>query len=239
VPSPLDEDLRRAGRERRALITERVRHSNRIKGLLAQVGIAGFNPLRPDAKAALAGLRGADGKAVPAAMARQIGRELDRLALLGAQIAAVEAERDAALKEPAAGDAQAPRIARLAALKSIGIETATVLGREVFWREFANRRRVGGYVGLGSSPWQSGGMDSDQGISKAGNAAVRAVMIELAWRWLRFQPDSALSQWFRARVGQAGSRARRIAITALARKLLVALWRYLETGLVPHGAVFK
>lgn len=239
VPSPVDEDLRRTARERRALVGERVRHTNRIKAQLALIGVRDYDPLAPGARAALAGLRGAGGDAVPAAMRRQIEREFDRLELVVAQIAAVEAERDEAVRRPAAEDAQAERIAALVRFKAIGIETATVLGREVFFRSFDNRRRVAGYVGLCSSPWASGDSSYELGISKAGNARARAAMIELAWRWLRWQPDSALSQWFHQRVGAAHGRVRRIAIVALARKLLVALWRYLETGLVPEGAVMK
>jgi transposase len=110
---------------------------------------------------------------------------------------------------------------------------------EVFYRSFDNRRQVGGYIGLAPSPFSSGATDRDQGISKAGNPKARSTAIELAWMWLRYQPDSALSMWFRQRVGDRTGRVRRIAIVALARKLLVALWRYLETGLVPAGAVFK
>jgi transposase len=124
-------------------------------------------------------------------------------------------------------------------IKSIGPEIATVLVGEVFYRQFDNRQRLGSYVGLTPSHFQSGPMTRDQGISKAGNPKARTIMIELAWMWLRFQPNSALSIWFRERVGSAKGRIRRIAIVAVARKLLISLWRYLETGQVPTGVVLN
>ena len=127
----------------------------------------------------------------------------------------------------------------LAKLKAIGAEFSTTLVGEVFYREFANRRQLGSYVGLASSPFCSGSLDRDQGISKAGNPKARTMMIELAWTWLRYQPESALSRWLRERVGNLKGRPRRIAIVAMARKLLVALWRYLQTGVVPIGAELK
>jgi len=169
---------------------------------------------------------------------REIERQLQRLALVQEMIAELEAERDAVLVAPAAEPA-AHKIQHLAKLKSIGPETATVLGREIFYRGYDTRRQIGAYAGLAPSPFNSGRMVRDQGISKAGNRRARTTMIELAWLWLRYQPDSALSQWFRERVGGAKGRLKRIMIVALARKLLVALWRYVETGLVPTGAVLK
>jgi transposase len=154
-------------------------------------------------------------------------------------IADVEAERDATVKEAAPQHPNADKIKALAALSSIGPEFATRLVGEVFYRSFANRRQLAGFAGIAPSPWSSGSIERDQGISKAGSSLVRTTMIELGWMWLRYQPGSALSIWFRDRVGDQKGRVRRIAIVALARKLLVALWRYLETGLVPTGAVFK
>jgi transposase len=239
VPTVAEEDARRVHRERGALIKERVRHVNRIKAHLALHGVSGFEPLRRGERATLPGLVGGDGAPLPPALLAALEREFDRLALVLEQIAAVEAVRDAVVTAPAAGDTAAAKVAQLARLKSIGTQTATVLTREVFYRDFDNRRQVGSYVGLTPSPWRSGGIVREQGISKAGNPRVRTAMIELAWLWLRWQPGSALSQWFRARVGAAKGRVRRIAIVALARKLLIALWRFVETGLVPEGAVFK
>lgn len=239
VPSVADEDARRLSRERGHLVKERIRHSNRIKGLCATQGIYDYEPLRADRRDRLAALGTGDGRPLPLRLTAEIGRQLVRLELVLEQLAAVEAERDhlakAAARDPQASNA----LGLLMRLKSIGPEFATVLTNEVFYRRFDNRRQVGAYAGLTPSLFASGAMRRDQGISKAGNRRVRKTMVELAWLWLRNQPDSALSQWFLARVGDAKGRVRRIAIVALARKLLVALWRYTETGVVPDGAVLK
>jgi transposase len=239
VPSAAQEDARRLHRERHRLIGERVQHVNRIKGLLATQGIYDYEPLRRDRHARLAELRTGDGRALAPRLAAEIGRELTRLELALDMIAEIEAERDAIAAGRAEGHPHADKIERLAHLKGIGPEFATVLVGEVFHRDFANRRQVASYVGLDPSPFSSGGTARDQGIAKAGNPKARTTMIELAWVWLRHQDDSVLSRWFRERVGALKGRPRRIAIVALARKLLVALWRYLETGLVPDGAVLK
>ena len=154
-------------------------------------------------------------------------------------LAEIEAERDALVAEPPPGHAHAAKMHSLAKLNGIASETASGLVAEVFYKDFDNRRQVGGYVGLTPSPFRSGTLNRDQGISKAGNPRARRRLIELAWLWLRHQPDSALSIWFRKRVGTAKGRLRRILIVAMARKLLVALWRYLSVGIVPHGAVLK
>lgn len=236
VPSEAEEDAKRLHRERQRLINERVAHVNRIKALLALHGIGGFAPLRADRRVRLEALRTARGEALPMLLKEEIERELERLELIMRQIATLESLRDAALST---ADPSASKIQSLVRLKAIGAELATVLTREVFYRAFRNRREVGAYVGLDPSPFRSGGMVHEQGIAKAGNPRARTAMIELAWLWLRYQPDSALSRWFRARVGTAGGRIKRIAIVALARKLLVGLWRYLTTGLVPEGAVLK
>jgi transposase len=239
VPSVEQEDARRLHRERHRLIQERVAHVNRIKGLCATQGIYDYEPLRADRKAQLEGLRTGDGRTLPARLKAEIMRELQRLELVLKMIAQIEAERDAIVKEAAPQHLNAGKIKALANLKSIGPEFATTLVGEVFYRSFDNQRQVGSYVGLAPSPYSSGSTDRDQGISKAGNPRARSSAIELAWMWLRYQPDSTLSIAFRQRVGDRKGRPRRIAIVALARKLLVALWRYLETGLVPAGAVFK
>lgn len=236
VPTRAAEDARQTHREREALLRERVRHVNRIKALLATQGVSGFEPLR-SGREGLASLRGADGGALGAGLLGRLEREFARLEVALGQIAAVEAARDAAVTAP--NDAASVKTARLSALKGIGVQTATVLSREVFYRSFDNRREVASYVGLTPSPWRSGGIVREQGISKAGNARARTCAIEMAWLWLRWQPGSALSRWFTERVGNAKGRVRRIAIVALARKLVVALWRFLETGLVPDGAVLK
>lgn len=239
VPSVEQEDARRLHRERHRLIRERVQHVNRIKGLCATQGIYDYEPLRSDRRMQLEGLRTGDGRTLPARLKGEIIRELQRLELVLKMIAEIEAERDAIVTEAAPRHLNAGKIKALAHLRSIGPEFATTLVGEVFYRSFDNRRQIGSYAGMAPSPFSSGATDRDQGISKAGNPKARSTAIELAWMWLRYQPDSALSIWFRQRVGDRKGRVRRIAIVALARKLLVALWRYLETGLVPAGAVFK
>jgi transposase len=235
-PSPEDEDRRRLSREREALIAERIRHTNRIKGLLAGQGITGFEPRRPAHRDRLDALTTGDGRPLPPRLKDEIRRPLARLDAVIAEIKAVEAERDAlvgarpAVPEPAV---------LLVTLKGIGPEFATGLWLEALFRSVSNRRQIAAYAGLAPAPWQSGGFDRDQGIAKAGNPRRRKTMIQVAWLWLRHQPDSTLSRWFTARVGTARGRVRRIAIVAVARKLLVALWRFVTQGIVPEGAVLK
>jgi transposase len=238
VPSVAEEDARRLHRERDRLVSERVQHVNRIKGLCALHGYD-YDPLRRRAMAQLEQLRMTEGEALPPRLKSEIKRELQRLELVVEMIATLEAERDAIVEDEASPHVNAKKIQNLHKLKAIGPEFAAVLVGEIFHRDFNNRRQLASYVGLAPSPFQSGNVAHDQGISKSGNRKGRTTGIELAWLWLRYQPDSDLSAWFRARVGITKGRIRRIAIVALARKLLVALWRYLETGLVPRGAVFK
>jgi transposase len=237
APSPEEEDRRRVSRERRTLIKERIEHANRIKGLLASQGIAGCEPMRRGFRDRLGSLRTGDGRPLGPRLKAEIGRELDRMDLVLRQIAAVEADRDA-LVRPDHADAEAPA-ARLMRLRGIGPEFAAVLWLEGLFRRFANRRQLAAYAGLAPSPWQSGRVDREQGIAKSGNPRLRTAMVELAWLWLRHQPGSALSRWFRERVGSERGRIRRIAIVALARKLLAALWRYTSSGEPPVGATLK
>ncbi len=239
VPSVEREDARRTHRERQRLIAERVQHVNRIKGLLATQGIYDVQPLRRDRWERLDELRTGDGRELPPRLRREIEREFKRLELVLEQIEATEAERDAAVAVPAADDADAAKVVQLAKLGGIGTELATVLVREALHRSFTNRREVAAYAGLTPSPYASGERHRDQGISKAGNPLLRKAMVELAWLWLRYQPDSALARWFTERVGTVRGRMRKITAVALARKLLVALWRYVRTGLVPEGARLK
>jgi transposase len=240
VPSVAEEDDRRLHRERDRLIAERGQHVNRIKGLCAIHGIYDYEPMRRERMRRLEQLRTGDGRELPPRLKAEIARELQRLELILGMLKGIEAERDAiASAENMSGHTNAKKIQDLVKLKAIGPEIATVLSGEVFYRPFNNRHQVASYVGLTPSHFQSGPKCRDQGISKAGNPKARTSMIELAWLWLRHQPDSPLSVWFRERVGTLKGRIRRITIVAVARKLLIALWRYLETGVVPTGAVLK
>lgn len=237
-PSVAAEDERRRHRERERLIKERGAHVNRIKALLYGQGIRDVNPLARRFLEALGKRRTGDGHDVPPTLAREIAREHARLLLLVGQIATVEAEIRTRLQAAPAGSTAAKAM-QLTRLKSIGQTTAQVLAGEVYYRDFANRRQVGSFVGLTGTPYDSGVMRHEQGISKAGNPRARTALIELAWFWLVHQPQSELTLWFKARVGERRGRVRKIAIVALARKLAVALWRYLETGVIPSGAVLK
>lgn len=239
VPAPEQEDVRRASRERGRLIKEQTAHTTRIKALLRLLGMAVGNPRRRDWLSWLAAQRDWQGQAVPRRMLAEIKHEHARLMLVREQLEAlVQASAQA---DPAPAAAQmAERNDLLLRLKCLGPAFATTLTNEVFYKDFRNRREVASYFGLTPSPWQSGGIDRDQGISKAGNPRARCAAIELAWLWLRHQPESALTRWFRSRThNNASKRNKRIAIVALARKLMVALWRYLTTGLVPEGALLK
>jgi transposase len=240
APSIAEEDARRPGRERRRLLGERTAHSNRIQGLLATHGIYGYRPLRGDRWARLAARRCADGQALPAEVHEEIVRELHRLEFVDGQIAAVEKRRAAALAAAPAENDGARQVKALLRLRGFGPEFSSLLVREVYYRQFANRRKVASYVGLTASPFRSGGMEHEQGIAKAGNRRARSTAIELAWLWLRHQPDSALTHWFHARLaGTKSGRLKRILIVALARKLVAALWRYLTAGLLPQGVRLK
>ena len=247
-PSVAQEDLRRLSRERGELVDERTRLSNRIGGLLAGQGIAGFKPLQKGARQALDTLRTGDGRELAPHLRTTIVRILQRLELLAEQIKAAETERDALLHAapaevvPATSSAASPDPASgplLLRLRGIGPEFATVLPVECLYRRFDNRRQVAAFAGLAPTPWSSGSVEREQGISKAGNRRLRKTLIEAAWSWQRHQPRSALAQWFHNRVKGQGKRERRSAIVALARKLLVALWRYVNDGVVPQGAVLK
>jgi transposase len=238
VPDVEQEDARRSSRERGRLITEQTAHTNRIKALLRLAGMAVGNPRRRDWLGFLERQRDWQGRPVPPQLAAEIKREHARLMLVREQIEALEEASHAAPASVAAAQL-AERRDLLLRLKGVGPVFAATLASEVFYKDFHNRREVAGYFGLAPSPWRSGGIDREQGISKSGNPRARHKAIELAWLWLRHQPDSALSRWFRERTLNASKRIRRIAIVALARKLMVALWRYLTTGLVPDQAVMS
>jgi transposase len=202
VPSIVEEDARRLHRERDRLVSERVQHVNRITGLCALHGIYDYHPLRPQAMSRLEQLRTTQGSALPLRLKSEIKRELQRLELVVEMIATLEAERDAIVADEASTHLNAEKIQSLHKLKAIGPEFAAVLVGEIFHRNFDNRRQLASYVGLSPSPFQSGNVSHDRGISKAGNRKARTTGIELAWLWLRYQPDSDLSVWFRARVGE-------------------------------------
>jgi transposase len=233
VPSPEQEDTRRRSRERSRLVAERGQHTSRIKGLLMTQGVRDFEPARRDWEARLDALRTPDGQPLRSCLRAELLRECRRLRQVMEMLAEVEAEQKAVA---ATEDGVAARLARL---RGIGVTFAAVLGNEVFFRDFRNRREVGAYLGLAPSPWRSGQVERDQGIAKSGNPWARHTAIELAWLWLRYQPGSALARWFHERVAGAKGRMRRIMIVAMARRLIVALWRYVTTGAVPEGAVLK
>jgi transposase len=239
VPSPEDEDRRRICRERKVLVAERVEHGNRIKGLLFAQGVGDYEPLRRDRRERLEELRTGDGRPLPPLLKAQIGRELDRLDLLSGQIKAVEEVRDALVATDTKTQSRPTPAAMLLDIRGIGPEFAAILWSEGLFRHFDNRRQVAAYAGLAPSPWQSGSVDREQGVSKAGNPRLRTRLVQLSWLWLRHQPKSALALWFEERVKRTGGRFRKSAIVALARKLLVALWKYVTAGVVIEGAVLK
>lgn len=238
VPSPDQEDARRASRERDRLVKEQTQHSNRLKSLLQLHGFAVGNPRRRDWLKWLAGQRDWQGQPVPPQILAEIERQHGRLMLVREQLAALEKAPVQVQSTPAVVEMDRRRD-MLFRLKSLGPAFTTSLTGEVFYKDFTNGRQVGSYFGLAPSPWKSGGIDREQGISKAGNPRARQKAIELAWLWVRHQPDSALTLWFRERTAKVTKRIKRIAIVGLARKLMVALWRFLTTGLVPTGAKLK
>ncbi len=238
VPTPDEEDAKRPHREREHLVQDKLRIENRIQALLFTQGIRGRPSLRSWERD-IAALRTGDGRALPPLLRTELDRLRRRLVLVLELIRELEADRAKAMEEADAADRVVGKITALQRICGIGENFAAVLAREVFYRSFDNRRQLASYVGISPMPYQSGGMDRDRSISRAGNPRARTTMIQLAWLWLRYQPASALATWFRERVGTLQGRTRRIAIVAMARKLLIALWRYLETGVVPDGMVIR
>jgi transposase len=234
VPSVEEEDARRSHRERQRLVRERTGHINRIKGLLFAQGIRGIEPKLRRTRIDFAALITAEGRHLPQRLRQELQREYQRLELVEAQIKIVEQERDTA-------DAQDPVVDSkrrlLCALHGIGTASAAILSREVFARSFASRRQLGSYLGLTPSAYDSGSTTRCQGISKAGNSWARRILIEIAWFWRKYQPDSPLSRWYAKKTADQSPRIRRIMLVALARKLAISLWRYVETGLIPEGVV--
>lgn len=237
VPTPEEEDAKRPHREREHLVQERLRIENRIEALLFTQGIRGRPSLRSWERD-MAELRTGDGRALPSLMHAELNRLRRRLVLTLELIREMEAER-AEAQAATIEDTATRKITALQRIRGIGANFSTVLVREVLYRPFANRRQLASYVGIAPMPYQSGGMDRDRSISRAGNPRARTALIQLAWLWLRYQPDSVLSAWFRKRVGTLQGRTRRIAIVAMARKLLIALWRYADTGVMPDGVEIR
>jgi transposase len=239
VPTVEDEDRRHLHRELFTLTRVRTRQVNRIKGLLALHGVV-LPRLRglPVTPPVLHDWRGVP---LPAGVAARLQREWTRLRTIQRDIRALEGERSRVLASPEAPKDPALRmVARLRALRGVGDVSAWLYTTEFFaWRAFQNRRQVASAAGLTPTTRASGDVEREQGISKAGNTIIRALAVELAWSWVRRQPTSALTRWYRARFAAAGPRQRRIGIVAVARKLLIALWRYLETGILPEGALLK
>jgi transposase len=236
IPSIDEEDLRRSHRERSRLVRERTAHINRIKGLLFAQGIRDINVKSQYKTLAVDKLMTGDGHRLPPRLASEIAREIQRLAMVQDQIAEIERERDTA---PTPCEATERKRHLLLQLKSIGPAISALLSREVYYRQFGNRRQVGSFLGLTPSPYNSGAEERCQGISRAGSGHVRAIMIETAWLWVRHQPKSTLTQWFVERTAGHSTRVRKIMIVAVARKLAIALWRYVEHGLVPQGAMLN
>lgn len=238
-PTPAEEDQRRNSRERQTLIHDRIKLVNRIKGLLFAQGTVGYEPLKADRRARFAELTTADGRDLPVHLKAELGRLLDRIELILQQLKAVEAVRDELLTA-APVDAAVPACpANLMRLRGVGPDFANVLWSEGLYRHFGNRRELASYAGLAPTPWQSGTINREQGVSKAGNPRLRTVMVQISWFWLLHQPESALARWFHQRVELEGGRRKKPAIVALARKLLIALWKFVQHGVVIEGAVMK
>jgi transposase len=236
VPSVEAEDRRHLHRHLGTLKVDRTRHINRIKGLLVSQGVR--LAVEADFLSQLEQVRLWDGQRLPAGLSRRLEREYGWLMYVSEQIEALEAERAELIRT--ATEPELDLVRRLLRLKGIGPNSAWLFVMEFFgWRQFRNRRQVGGLAGLSPTPFQSGDEAREQGISKAGNRPVRSLAIEIAWSWLRNQPHSELSRWFEARFANGGKRMRKRGIVAVARKLLVALWRYLDYGELPAGAQLK
>jgi transposase len=239
VPTVEEEDRRHLHRELRTLKQERTRVTNRLKGLLATHGIRlTLSWRRPDLDEQLEAARLWDGSPLPGGVRARLQREWAHAQFLHAQITTLERHRQHAIVQDQGRAAD--QVRQLLRLRAVGPSGAWVVVNEFFsWRQFQNRKQVGAAAGLTPTPFQSGDDRREQGISKAGNRHLRAVAIELAWGWLRYQPHSRLTHWYHARFARAGTRARKVGIVALARKLLIELWRFLTDGAIPDGAILK
>ncbi|MGD2178280.1 MAG: IS110 family transposase [Anaerolineae bacterium] len=236
VPSVESEDNRHLHRELTTLKRDRTRHINRIKGVLMGQGVR--LPVKGDFLKQIEEVRLWDGSPLPRGLRARVEREYAGLRFVEEQIKELEAERKELIRT--SDDPSVEMVRQLMRLRGIGENSSWVFVMEFFgWRRFRNRREIGALAGLAPTPYQSGDETREQGISKAGNRSIRAMAIEIAWGWLRYQPDSDLSRWFNRRFGHGSKRMRKIGIVALARKLLIALWRYVEFGEIPAGAQLK
>jgi transposase len=238
IPTLEEEDAKRPSRERESLIGEKTRIVNRMKGALARLGIRGFKPELRTAPQKLAALSTPEGGALPPNTLAEIERDMARLALVREQIAVIERTRLERLQQ-APTDGRHAMVLLLARVIGVGVETADMLVHEILSRTLRDRRAVARYAGVTGSPDESGSKRREKGLAKAGNARVRRGLIQLAWRFLIFQKGSALAQWYRARTEAPSGVRRTTMIVALARKLLVALWRLVTTGEVPEGVVLR
>jgi len=237
IPTLEDEDARRPTRERECLVGERTRIVNRIKAALVRLGVRGFKPTLRKALERLDALRTPEGAALPPNTRAELHRDMARLRFVTEQIQQIEAARSERLKQAGAGPNAMVRL--LAQVVGVGIETADMLVHEVLSRNLRDRRAVARYAGLTGAPDESGSRRREKGLAKAGNARVRRGMIQLAWRFLLHQRESALAQWYRARTADARGSTRKTLIVALARKLLIGLWRLVTTGEAPHGVALR
>src|SRR5664279_3369980 len=238
IPTTKDEDAKRPNRERQSLVGEKTRIVNRMKAALIRLGIRGFNPKLKKAAGRLEDLRTPEGEPIPPNTLAELRRDMERRRLVSDQIRQIEEARLERM-EQAPGDGPHAMVRLIARVIGVGIETADMLVHEVLSRKLRDRPAVARYAGLTGAPDESGSKRREKGLAKAGNARVRVGMIQLAWRFLLFQKDSALAEWFRSRTeGVNGARKTKM-IVALARKLLIALWRMVTTGEVPHGVVLR
>jgi len=235
VPSEQEEDRRHLHRGFQTLKKEKTRTTNRLRGLLATQGIR--MPRLELSDGRLQAIRMWNGKGLGEGLKSRLKTEWERVLQLREQIRALEAERQSRLKCKERPEIK--QVKQLNTLRGIGLESSWPLVHEFLWRDFRNRREIGSLVGLTPTPYDSGDSKREQGISKAGNRHVRAIAIELAWSWVRHQPNSKITLWFKERFSEAGKRARKIGIVAVARRLIIELWRFLKIGVVPEGALLK
>ena len=237
VPTIAEEDAKRPNRERDSLVGERTRIVNRIKSTLARLGIRNFKPTLRKAAERLATVHTPEGMPLPPNTLAELQRDMARLGFVVSQIREIEDARQKRLEQHETGPPAMVR--RLARIVGVGVETADLLVHEVLSRPMRDRRAVARYAGLTGAPDESGAQRREQGLARAGNARVRRAMIQLAWRFLRFQKDSALALWYRARTADSRSGTRKTMVVALARKLIIALWRFVTTGEPLEGVILR